>query len=72
MADKKNKFDELNQGELKDVKGGIPYEPPDLVELSSINGDCDHGLVCRAGSNLDCTDGADCRIGRPKPDPQVP
>ena len=73
MTDEKNKFDELKQGELKDVTGGIPYETPDLVELSSVNGTCGVGTLCSGGNGHDCTDGTTCsKGGGPSPDPQVP
>ena len=74
MTDEKNKFDQLNDEQLKDVKGGIPYEPPLLVDLSNPLATCGTGTICSDGIGDDCTVGKVCTNGKtgPSNDPSEP
>jgi hypothetical protein len=63
MTDEKNNFDQLGKDELKDVRGGIPYEPPVIVELSADGRTCGVGIICKKGTGTDCRDGQYCSVG---------
>jgi len=62
MIDDKVKLDELTVEELSDVKGGIPYEKPELISLEEGNIVCASGVICRSGY------GAICDVGIFDPD----
>ena len=49
MTDKKKKMDELTAEELSEVKGGIPYEKPDLISLEAGIMICKTGYKCECG-----------------------
>jgi len=63
MADEKA-LKQLSRESLKNVKGGIPYEKPVLVELNggSVTR-CSHGFHCESGSDGNCISGRSCSTG---------
>jgi len=63
------KLDQLTLDELKDVKGGIPYESPELYDISILDGSCGGGLVCKGGDveANKCDDGGICSRGKTGP-----
>lgn len=63
MQDNKQDFDQLNHEELKDAKGGIPYEKPNLVELDGDVLTCKTGSHCESGGNDYCGTGRICDTG---------
>jgi hypothetical protein len=63
MNDEKNNTDRLNRAQLDDIKGGIPYEPPILVDLSGTESTCGVGKICSSGIGNDCSDGQTCTKG---------
>jgi len=74
MADKKKKLDQLTLDELKDVKGGIPYERPDLLEFSAELSKtyCNIGSHCDDGENGNCSNGLVCSLGSHGVEPPPP
>jgi hypothetical protein len=62
MTDDKVIVDELTVEELSEVKGGIPYEKPELFSLEEGNIVCAAGVICRPGH------GAICDVGTFDPD----
>jgi len=65
MSDEKKNFDQLSLDELGDVKGGIPYEKPELLELSEGVTSCSTGVHCDSGFNGGerCATGLVCSTG---------
>lgn len=63
--EKTKKIDQLSGKELKDVKGGIPYETPVLFELSTESTSCTVGIHCDSGHNggSQCHTGTTCSSG---------
>jgi len=78
MKEKKEQLDQLTRNDQKEVKGGIPYEQPGLIELSTTAGECGVGMHCSTGdiSTHTCVDGSTCSQGvhsgggGPSPDPE--
>ncbi len=63
MKDEERNPDQLNTEELKEVKGGIPYEMPNLVELAGGGFTCDVGTHCDSGGDNYCSFGRTCSKG---------
>ena len=65
MSDEKKQIDQLTRDDLKEVKGGIPYEKPELIDLSITTDDdiCKKGRICRDGG-ADCSSGYICSVGK--------
>jgi len=72
MSEKKKEMSQMNLeslsgDELREVKGGIPYEKPDLIDLSDPDVQCKIGVVCTSGDgiglNSKCDIGNACSIG---------
>jgi len=63
MTDKKKKMDELTGEELLEVKGGIPYEKPNLISLEAGKKVCNNGIVCDNGLGGNCDRGTHCYVG---------
>lgn len=68
MEVKNELTDLLSQEELKEVKGGIPYETPELYDISILNETCGTGRICSGGSGTSCDDGQVCSKGSTGPD----
>lgn len=64
MSDKKQELMPLSPGDMKEVKGGIPYLKPGLIELNAKTS-CTTGIHCDSGGNLgeSCHTGAVCSSG---------
>jgi hypothetical protein len=63
MADNKHKLEQLSQYDLRELKGGIPYEKPLLLEMTASATRCAVGTHCDGGSNGDCVSGRVCSTG---------
>jgi len=50
----------LTKGALKDAKGGINYEKPELIDFNSnrVKGDCGNGSINKGGIDDWCSDGS--------------
>lgn len=66
MAMEKKNGQQLTNGELKEVKGGIPYEMPILINLAEAMGSCRTGTHCDNGSADSCSSGRYCGTGSHK------
>jgi len=75
MKEKMNDLKQLPREELKDVKGGIPYQMPELLELDGSTSSCTVGRHCDNGYNNtgNCSTGLTCSSGfhgsEPDPNP---
>jgi len=63
MNDDKVKLDELTVNELSEVKGGLPYEKPDLISLEAGKIICNSGTSCDDGLGGRCDTGTYCHVG---------
>ena len=65
MTDEKKYPSKLSRDDLKEVKGGIPYEKPDLLELTRAVTSCTTGKHCDNGHNggESCDAGLVCSSG---------
>ncbi len=70
MADDKKESGKLSREELKEVKGGIPYEKPELIEFDAAKGTCKIGRICTGGGD-DCLHGKICNTGKFGTDPET-
>lgn len=73
MSEDKKKFVELMVDELKEIKAGMPYEKPSIIDFeSAMVPGCDSGAGgCGKGSG-GCTDGGGCGSGSGCNDGGVP
>lgn len=63
MDIKKEVVDHLSLDDLKEVRGGIPYETPEIYDISNLNGECKKGRVCSNGHTDKCNFGTICDTG---------
>ncbi len=65
MIEEKKATGQLSADELKEVRGGIPYEKPGLFEISGAATSCSVGIHCDSGENQGqhCHTGATCSTG---------
>jgi hypothetical protein len=64
MTDENKRPHRLTSGELSGVRGGIPYEKPDLIALEAASRDCNTGILCKTGGGAsDCNMGISCTSG---------
>ena len=65
MTDEKKNLNQLTREDLKEVKGGIPYEKPNLLELTGDGTSCTVGIHCDSGHNGGeiCSTGMTCSSG---------
>ncbi len=66
MTEKEKKSSRLEKNELKEVKGGIPYMTPVLIDLSDGMGSCRTGTHCETGGDGSCGSGRYCATGTHK------
>ena len=71
VVEEKKNPGQLTREDLKEVKGGIPYEQPDLIELSNPLAECGVGRICAGGSGTTCKDGSECTNGKTGPDTSI-
>ncbi len=70
MADKKKDAGKLSREEQKEVKGGIPYIKPELIELDAAKRECSIGQLCDTGGET-CHHGKTCDTGSFGTDPET-
>jgi hypothetical protein len=65
MAEEKQNLAPLSPDDLKAVKAGVPYEKPEIIELTAeAVTTCNNGTFCIVGSGSDsCYDGTACIAG---------
>jgi hypothetical protein len=70
MTTEKNEkvFDQLSAEELREARGGIPYEKPQLIVFNAEGTvTCKTGVTCAPG-NTDCGVGHYCKSGDIEPE----